>query len=66
MKDTFKPRIDASTNSELPTLFRVASSCRSGRSSAVYVLQDGVATLLHRTEPRGVRRARAFAFRGVA
>jgi hypothetical protein len=45
---------------QFPETLRVRSSSRGGTSTAVYVVAAGVATLIHRTEPRGVLRARAF------
>jgi hypothetical protein len=44
------------------SLALVRASCRSGRASAVYHVEGGVATLLHRTDPRGHMRSSARRF----
>ena len=41
---------------------RVGASCRTGRANALYLVQNGVAVLVYRSEPRGLRRGRAFAW----
>jgi hypothetical protein len=41
-------------------LYRVRSACRAGHTSATYTVADGHAVLVGRSEPRGIRRARAF------
>jgi hypothetical protein len=43
-----------------PETLRVRAASRGGSTAAAYVVAAGVATLIHRTEPRGVLRARAF------
>jgi hypothetical protein len=48
------------------TSLRVRASSRSGHTSATYLVENGVATLLHRSEGRGFLRARAFALKEVA
>lgn len=56
-----KPRLGTtSARNQFPQTFRVRSSSRGGTSTAAYAVAAGVATLIHRTEPRGVLRARAF------
>jgi hypothetical protein len=42
--------------------FAVRSSTRGGTSTAYYSVESGVARLVMKTEPRGLRRGRAFAW----
>lgn len=55
------------SRAHFPETFKVRAASKGGTSTAAYVVASGVATLMHRTEPRGILRVRAFGWgRGVA
>lgn len=61
MRRYSKPTAGTSpAHTQSPETLRVRSASRGGVTAAAYLVAGGVATLIHRTEPRGVLRARAF------
>jgi hypothetical protein len=50
------------TARQFPETLRVRATSKGGTTTAAYIVAGGVATLMHRTEARGVLRARAFGF----
>jgi hypothetical protein len=62
MHSTEFPAPRKANSAQSLTLRLARSSTRVGRSAAVYSLVEGGAVLLHRTAPRGILIARAFAW----